>query len=222
MEAPMHEDIIGGKPARSKLLDTNQLVLTRSHIEIIRALCCQYLTVKEIHQRFLVDPDKPSYSRALKTLYRDLDVLEKAELVKVVGYRKYQGRRQTEKLYSCTADVFFPKENADPQKWWLSKEGQKYLGQLSALITEFFQVSETKKPQVKAILERFFELWDITVRQLFERSEESDLLTDILSGIDINSMDDTTRFIGMMGAFFTDPILFRDLMAIINSRSNSS
>ncbi|MFW9792794.1 MAG: hypothetical protein ACFFEE_00710 [Candidatus Thorarchaeota archaeon] len=71
-------------------------------------------------------------------------------------------------------------------------------------------------------MERFFDLWEKTVRQLFKRCEESEQLTAILSGIDIGWMDDTTRIIGMMGAFFTDPMLFRDLMAIIDSRSNSS
>ncbi|MFW9965178.1 MAG: hypothetical protein ACFFCX_16520, partial [Candidatus Sifarchaeia archaeon] len=108
MKTPAYKDTIGERPARIKLLDNNQYALMNNHIEIIRALCCKFLTVKEIHKQFLINHDKPTYSRALKTLYRDLDNLEKSELVKVVGYRKYKGSRQIEKLYSCTADVFFP------------------------------------------------------------------------------------------------------------------
>ncbi|MFW9787833.1 MAG: hypothetical protein ACFFE2_09810 [Candidatus Thorarchaeota archaeon] len=221
METPDYEDTIGEKPARVKLLDNDQYTLMNTHIEIIRALCCKYLTVKEIHRHFLVSPEKPSYSRALKTLYRDLDILEKSELVKVVGYRKYKGSRQTEKLYSCTAEVFFPQESVVTSKWWLSKTGQEYLTQLSQLIIEFFHVTGTEQSQIKKLLERFFELWDKTVRQLFRRSEESEKLTAILSGMDISWMDDTTRFIGMMGAFFTDSSLFGDLIEIIDSDINA-
>lgn len=221
MKTPAYKDTIGERPARIKLLDRDQYALMNNHIEIIRSLCCKFLTVKEIHRQFLVNHDKPTYSRALKTLYRDLDNLEKSELVKVVGYRKYKGSRQIEKLYSCTADVFFPQESAEIQKWWLSGAGQNYLVQLSSLISEFFQVSTAEKSQIKELLERFFDLWEKTVRQLFKRCENSEQLTSIISEIDISWMDDTTRFIGMMGAFFTDPMLFRDLMVLIDSGSSN-
>ncbi|MFX1607193.1 MAG: hypothetical protein ACFFDD_14985 [Promethearchaeota archaeon] len=221
-DPPVHEDTIGEKPARVKLLDNEQLELMRNHIEIIRALCCNYLTVKEIHQHFLVSQEGPSYSRALKTLYKDLSALEESELVKVVGYRKFKGSYQVEKLYSCTADVFFPRESVESQKWWLSNPGQLYLSRLSSLISEFFRVSKPIQPGVKKLLERFFELWDETVRELFKESEKSERLTEILSGIDINQIDDTTRFIGMLGAFFADPMLFKDLMTVIESSTNTT
>jgi DNA-binding transcriptional ArsR family regulator len=78
------------------------------------------------------NPDGPVYSKSLKTVYRHLNILEKAGLVKIAGHRKYPGSRQTEKLCCRTATVFFQEREAE-EKWWETEEGKQNVTKIGEL-----------------------------------------------------------------------------------------
>ncbi|MFW9981829.1 MAG: hypothetical protein ACFFE3_07930, partial [Candidatus Thorarchaeota archaeon] len=113
------QDFITSGPMPVIMTNDEQMNLINENIEIIGALGTrQFMTVKQIHHLFLEDPKGPVYSKGLKTIYRHLENLEKAGLVKIAGHRKYPGSRQTEKLYCRTGKVFFQERDATGSKWW--------------------------------------------------------------------------------------------------------
>lgn len=201
---PTYEDFITVKPEVIKSIGKQQMDLLKEHSEILVALIGKNMTVKEIHRLFLIDPDEGTYTKTLKTVYRHLDSLEEAELVRVAGHRKYEGSRQIEKLYCRGAIVFFQEEDTGP-RWWETEEGQKRLRTLSLVVVEYFGTSKEKASEFQELLQQYYELWDNTVMSLFEETAKNETIADLFSDVDIYDLKDIARIIGMMGAFLNRP-----------------
>jgi len=102
------QDFVIYKPEVIKYVTDIEMSILSDHELIVTALKNRYLTVKEIHQLFF-DKNLDKHTYTLKTVYKHLEKLEIHDLVTVAGHRKTPGSRVTEKLYSRTAHLFYPK-----------------------------------------------------------------------------------------------------------------
>lgn len=206
------QDFITSEPEPVIMTNEEQMKLINENIEIIGALGRkQFMTVKQIHHLFLEDPEGPVYSKGLKTIYRHLDILDKAGLVKIAGHRKYQGSRQTEKLYCRTGKVFFQEREVKGSKWWETEQGQQELAKLSDLALMFFEVSQERREDFKKHMSKYLESWSQVVRELFEKAIENEELATIFGDVDVFSIKDMARTIGMIGVLLEEPEIFKNL-----------
>jgi len=128
-----YEDFIAYTPKRFQMLDQETYNIAKEHGTIISALNEGNMSVKEIHNLYQI-PDTKKHAKTLKTIYRYMDTLEKAGLVKIAGYRKYTKKRATEKIYCRKARVFFNQDNQQKEQWLTSEEGREYLKSLTQVI----------------------------------------------------------------------------------------
>jgi Fe2+ or Zn2+ uptake regulation protein len=123
---------IEDKPNLIKDIKVETKQLLRDHKLIFHGLMQNpNLSAKDIHELYW-DPAEHKYTKSMKTVYRYLDLLEEAGLVKVSGHRKPVDSHMTEKLYCRTALLYYSKE---PVKWW---ELPEYKNQFDKE-TEFYQ-----------------------------------------------------------------------------------
>ncbi|MGY5852463.1 MAG: hypothetical protein RTU92_02725 [Candidatus Thorarchaeota archaeon] len=193
-----YEDFISAAPDTIHLYTSDDKVLVDEYGVIIGALIGKTLTVKEIHRLYLEDPEGPVYSKTLKTVYRHLDALEKVGLIKVAGYRKYEGSRQTEKLYCRSAKVYFPVETTET-KWWESNEGRELVEKIVKVAVEFYQLPSADPQQMIKMLAEHYGAWGQIVRRLFEETAENEKLADIFSDVEMHEIKDVARMIGTFG-----------------------
>jgi DNA-binding transcriptional ArsR family regulator len=210
-----YEDFITSKPDTILFVRDDQMALIDEHVEIIVALIGKNLTVKEIHRLYLEDAEGPTYSKTLKTVYRHLDALEEASLVRVAGHRKYEGSRQTEKLFCRTARIYFQEDTKDSK--WESKEGQQQLRQLGKLIVGFFKIPPGRSKKIQDLLERYYDAWSQIVRKLFQETSEDEMLADIFGDVGIGEIKEQSRMVGMIGVMLEHPDLLTEFQKILSS-----
>ncbi|UCE11250.1 MAG: helix-turn-helix transcriptional regulator [Candidatus Thorarchaeota archaeon] len=215
--SPGHEDFITSKPETIMFVGERQMELLDEHVDIIGALIGKNLTVKEIHRLYLVDTEGPTYSKTLKTVYRHLNALEKADLVRVAGHRKYEGSRQTEKLYCRSARIYFQQDPKGP-KWWETIDGQRQLDQLGKLAVKFFDIPSERSKQIKKLVQQYYDNWGQVVRELFEKIAEEETLADIFGDADIGEIKEQSRIVGMLGAISQSPELFKNMRKVISEQ----
>ncbi|MHA1958598.1 MAG: hypothetical protein ACW99U_00045 [Candidatus Thorarchaeota archaeon] len=212
---PSHEDFITSKPDTIVFVGENQMELLDEHMDITVALIGKNLTVKEIHRLYLEDTEGPTYSKTLKTVYRHLDALEEAGLVRVAGHRKYEGSRQTEKLYCRSARIYF-QEDAKGPKWWETEEGQRQLDELGKLVVGFFNIPSERSKQIKKLLQKYYDIWGQVVRRLFEETARDEALADIFGDVGIGEIKEQSRMVGLLGAISQSPELFEQMREAIS------
>jgi Fe2+ or Zn2+ uptake regulation protein len=146
LEEDQYEEYIANTPQRFLLTTQQQFEIAKEHSIIIRALSEGNLSVKEIHDLYIT-PGAKKHSKTLKTIYRYMDTLEAAGLVKVAGYRKYANKRATEKLYCRTARVFFNRENELKEQWLTTTDGHEYVKSLAQILWSL------KNPEIEPPIE---------------------------------------------------------------------
>ena len=214
-ESPSYEDFISNPIEVMKFLSKEQMKLMDEYMDIIRAISQKPMTVKEIHS-LSWDPKEKKHSKTIKTVYRHLDILEDGGLVKVTGHRKPTDSRLTEKLYSRSAKVFFLEEKDRGPKWWETKEGDAELDAISSIVMEYYDVPEKKQTEFKALLKEYYESWDSTVMDLFNKTQTSETISDLFGDADINQIKTYAGFVGILGAFSKNPDLLDKLLKIVN------
>jgi DNA-binding transcriptional ArsR family regulator len=205
-----YEDFISSPPDTMKFLSKEQMQLMEEYTEIIRNISGRNKTVKEIHAIFW-SPEKKEYSKTIKTVYRHLDALENAGLVKVVGHRKPKDSRLTEKLYSRAAKVFFLEEKDRGPRWWETKEGEEQISEIVRVVLEYFDVGEEKADIFEQLLKQYYDGWDSTVMDVFAKTQENEVISDIFGRADINQIKSIAGFIGTLGAFSKNPSLLESM-----------
>ncbi|MHA1637687.1 MAG: helix-turn-helix domain-containing protein [Candidatus Thorarchaeota archaeon] len=211
---PAHEDFISDLPDTMKIIRKGEMQLMDEYPDIVKALSGKNMTVKEIHSLFW-NPDKKKYDKTIKTVYRHLDALEKAGLVKVVGHRKPTNSRLTEKLYSRAAKVFFLEEKDRGPKWWETEEGAAQIDELAKVVGEYFDIEGNDTLEFHKLLKQYYEGWDSTVMDLFSKTQTNDTISDIFSKADINRIKSIAGFIGILGAFSKYPQLLESMRKVI-------
>ncbi len=210
-EKPTHEDFITAPTDTMMFIRKEEMQLMDEYIEIIKALGGNNMTVKEVHSLYW-NPERKEYNKTIKTVYRHLDALEKAGLVKVVGHRKPTNSRLTEKLYSRAAKVFFLEEKDRGPKWWETEEGKSQIEELAAVVWEYYDIEDEDTTKFKQLLKQYYDGWDSTVIDLFEKTQNNDVISDIFSKADINQIKSLSSFIGILGAFSKYPQLLESML----------
>ena len=208
---PEYEDFISTPSDTIKFVKKKQMALMDEYIDIIRALSGKNMTVKELHSLFW-DPEKRKFGKTIKTVYRHLDTLENAGLVKVVGHRKPVNSRLTEKLYSRAAKVFFLEEKDRGPKWWETKEGESQIEELVTVIWEYFDIEGDDTTKFQQLLKQYYDGWDSTVMDLFSKTQNNESISDIFSKAGINQIKSLSGFIGILGAFSKHPQLLENML----------
>ena len=216
-EKPVHEDFITATSDTVKYIRKEEMQLMDEHIDIIKALSGKNMTVKEIHS-LNWNPEKKEYSKTIKTVYRHLDALEIAGLVKVVGHRKPTNSRLTEKLYSRAAKVFFLEEKDRGPKWWETEEGESQIQELVTVIWEYFDLEGDDTTKFQQLLKQYYDGWDSTVMDLFSKTQTNETISDIFGKAGINQIKSLAGFVGILGAFSKYPELLNKLLKVIGKK----
>lgn len=216
-KSPTYEDFITNPIEVMKFLGKDQMKLMDEYLDIMRALSQKPMTVKEIHS-LSWDPKMKKHSKTVKTVYRHLDILEEAGLVKVAGHRKPANSRLTEKLYTRSAKVFFLEEKDRGPKWWETEQGEVELGLISSIVLEYFDVPEKNQSKFKELLKEYQEGWDSAVMDLFNKTQSNEVISDIFGEADINQIKSYAGFVGILGAFSKSPRLLEKFLKIISEK----
>ena len=149
-EMQNYKDFIDYEPEVIRYIDQEESRLINKYSIIMNALRDKNMTVKEIHDLYFDDEIK-KHACTLKTIYRYLKRLEKANFVTVAGHRMREGSRQTEKIYSKTAKIFLAKKD----KEYLSKKitfRRSLSKNVSTLLKEAFNKTNKESEEFQKIM----------------------------------------------------------------------
>ncbi|MFQ5979706.1 MAG: hypothetical protein ACE5OZ_16375 [Candidatus Heimdallarchaeota archaeon] len=210
------QDFIDFEPERIKLISKETMALAREYLVLIRALADGSKTVKELHGLYK-DPNTEIPAITIKTVYRYLEKLEKAELVTVAGHRATQGSRIPEKLYSRTARIFF--QQLDDAEWESSsrESAEAFSAKLATLLKEYFQQTATNISAFDSVFEQFFGLRSKTASSLLKKTEESDGLAELYVTTDFDKISTLNEYGLMFITFLQHPEILeqlKDLLAV--------
>lgn len=211
-----YEDFVSASPDTILLYTPDQKPLLDEHSDIIGALSGANLTVKQIHRLYLEDPDERTYSKTLKTVYRHLDALEEKNLIKVAGYRKYEGSRQTEKLYCRAAEVYYPAEETK-SNWWNTDEGRELFRKTYTVADKFFEMKNSTEKKFIDMLIEYNVTWGGVVRQLFEETSKNESLAELFSNVDLYEIKEIARTIGLLGVISKNPSLVKTIQSWLDN-----
>jgi DNA-binding transcriptional ArsR family regulator len=216
-ESPPYEDFISDPTDVMKFLGKDQMRLMEEYMDIMRMVSQKPMTVKEIHAHTW-DPKTKKHSKTIKTVYRHLDILEEAGLVKVTGHRKPTNSRLTEKLYARSAKVFFLEEKDREEYWWETKEGEAELDLQTSIVLEYFDVPKQNAPKFKTLLKEYHEGWNAIVMDLFNKTQSSEIISDIFGKAGISQIKSYAGFVGTLGVFSKNPELLDKLLKAIQTK----
>ncbi|MHA1933676.1 MAG: hypothetical protein ACW97A_00220 [Candidatus Thorarchaeota archaeon] len=209
-----YEDFISSEPDLIQIISATQMSLMDEYSSIMRTLVEGPKTVKEIHSLYW-DHGEKKHNKTIKTVYRHLDTLEEAGLVKVAGHRKPSDSRMTEKLYSRAAMVFFLEEKDRGPSWWETDSGKEQLERVGNLIFSFFGVSDSNSSEFQELMKQYHDSWDQTVRKLFEETSRNKALADVFGKAEIYNIKSMANMVGMLGAFRDKPGLLDRMMTLL-------
>jgi hypothetical protein len=209
-----YDDFVTAFPEPVKVLQKQEMELAYEHTSILLALGKQNMTAKGIHSLFW-DADKEVHTKTIKTIYRYLETLENAGLVKEAGHRKPKDSRLTEKLYCRTAIVFFARDRDEVPKWWMSGEGKTLFKKLKDVAKEFFAIPDKDVQDFQKLMVEFYRARSEVLESLLLRISENKELTEILSGQGIDEIKFIAGMVGLMGAIVKNPEVIDALKKIL-------
>ncbi len=156
-EPTKFKDYIIEKPEVVIEINPEKRSLLKEHRKIFGALSAKgNLTVKEIHAIFW-DPMQTKYEKSMKTIYRYMDLLENAKLVKIAGHRKQENSRMIEKLYCRSALLYYDKETPSMEKWWKTPEYERIIQKSIDFFILYKNLPEGSNSKLKSLMESFIE-----------------------------------------------------------------
>lgn len=210
-----YQDFVTVTPELVMLLTQDQMDLAMEHITILKALTKDNMTVKEIHELFL-DSSRKSYTKTIKTVYRYMDALEKAGLVKIAGHRKPTDSRMTEKLYCRSAVVFTLEEQDRGPKWYETPEGKEDVRNTSQLVLQFFGIPKQKLSDFENVLTTYYSTRDNTVSELLRKLTKDKELAEIMVKIGIEEFKSMASLLGMLGVLLDLPEFQDDVKKVLS------
>ncbi|UYP45389.1 hypothetical protein NEF87_001674 [Candidatus Lokiarchaeum ossiferum] len=185
ISAKNYEDFVTKKPQLIRRISLKQEELLREHVLIMKSLTKYgHMTVKEIHHLYY-NPQTQKYSKALKTIYRYMEFLEKSSLIQVSGHRMAQKSRMAEKLYCRTAVVFLFEENLDKKNWWDSSSGADFMKIVPEYMQRFFQVEKSSIEPLTQLIETYLSGESKNIQDQFEAIESDKTLADLASPLSV-------------------------------------
>ena len=173
------QEYIAYTPQRFQMLDGEIYQIAKEHGTIISALNEGNMSVKEIHNLYQI-PGTKKHRKTLKTIYRYMDTLEKAGLVKIAGYRKYTKKRATEKLYCRTARVFFNRDNQQKEHWYTSPEGQEFVESVTQVIWSINEKPDEPPPELNDHITEYMMEGQKQANMIIEQITTDEKLASIL------------------------------------------
>lgn len=183
--AKNYEDFITKKPQLILRISLKQEELLGEHVLIMKSLTKYgHMTVKEIHHLYYI-PQTQKYSKALKTIYRYMEYLEKSSLIQISGHRMAQKSRMAEKLYCRTAMVFLFEENLDKENWWESSSGADFMKIVPEYMQQFFRFEKSSIEPLRLLIETYLRAESKNIQDQFEAVESDKTLADLASPLSV-------------------------------------
>jgi Fe2+ or Zn2+ uptake regulation protein len=210
-----YQDFITFKPEPVKFITKKEYDLIYQHILILRALRNKHMSVKEMYNLYYY-ADTKSYAYTIKTIYKHLEKLEKANLVKVSGHRMTQGSRQTEKLYSRSANIFVSRP--EEKKIENNIDRIKIFSEFHNIImSELLQVPRVEKNDSFDFFRQLYELMYQTDIEILENTKTNKSIADITTQIDLDKLNIISESTCLLMVFLRHPHLFEQLQRLYKS-----
>jgi DNA-binding transcriptional ArsR family regulator len=213
-----YEDFITDQPEPILFLTKEQEAIVADHREIIKALIGKNRTAKEIHALYW-NSEKEEYTKTIKTVYRHLEVLETAGLVKVCGHRKPNESRLTEKLFCRSANIFVLEEDKAKPKWWKSEKGDRIIKKLTVLIQELFDVKLEDEAAFRTAMEQYFEQHDGIIMELWRKVPENDALSELFSQENLYEIKFFSDLVATLGVTFRNPEICEQIKELLSKKA---
>ena len=211
-EPPEYRDFISYQPEPVKYFSSEQLEQISNHKKLIGELRHKNMTAKEIHQLFY-DAEEDKYSITLKTVYKRLEKLEKKGFITVSGHRMTEGSRQTEKLYSRTANVFFLDINVDKSEKDL-QEMSEYANKLNIIISELLEKQIVEENLFNDFYLQFSTLQDEIMVEILEKTKTNEQIADIINGLEIKKLSELNNEVSALIIFLRHPEFLEKLQDV--------
>ena len=195
-----YKDYIDFKPKAMSFLNNEQTELGIKYGVIIKALREKCMTAKEIHDLY-IDEDTKKHTCTLKTIYRYLERLEEADIVKICGHRITKGKSLSEKLYSRTAKTFFKSmdHKRSPKAMKNRKDAMK---KIHLVLGEVSEKPIISVKEFENIFNQFINSEIISFEKIAKTATDSDKLQNMYSELDIDYInyinDMAARFLVLM------------------------
>jgi DNA-binding transcriptional ArsR family regulator len=210
-----YDDFLTARPEPIIFLNKGQEAVAKEHGEIIKAMVGRNLTAKEVHALYF-NPNKETYDKTIKTVYRHLEVLEKAGLVMECGHRKPHDSRLTEKLFCRTANIFVLDQGKPKEKWWEKEKGEKIIKRLGVLIPSLFEFELENISEFKELMARFFEQHDGIRMELWRKTPNNEALSGVFREADLWEINYLSDLVATIGVMLRDPELCDSFKEILS------
>ena len=192
------------KPDLIKNIEVEKKQLLRDHTKIFHGLTQnENLSAKDIHELYW-DPTEQKYTKSMKTVYRYLDLLEDAKLIKVSGHRKPVDSHMTEKLYCRTASLYYSKE---PVKWWELPEYKKLFEKRTEFYSKIKNLKDITKTELHELISSYTEARDKYINIQLKHLEKNPELVEVLSELSIMEIKGIITDIANYEIFKNEPEL---------------
>ncbi|NHK32953.1 MAG: hypothetical protein FK730_16520 [Asgard group archaeon] len=201
-------------PKPVKLLNNGQIKLLNEHYNIISALRGTNLTAKDMLELFY-NKEKNEYKKDIRTIYRYIKILEKAEIIAESGYRITEGTRLVEKLYSRTANIFYSEFEEGKDNWWDMEAGKDWSLKLSIIMAELFDKPDLDHEKFYEVFRIFAEIQDKTIYDILNKAVESKKVEDVYSSLHIEKVNKINYYVSIMAAFLKKPELAEKFLELL-------
>jgi Fe2+ or Zn2+ uptake regulation protein len=205
-------DHITFKPRPVKLLSKSQIKLLDEYYQIIAALRGTNLSAKDMLELYRKNG---GYSKDIRTIYRYIKTLEKAELIAESGHRIIEGTRLVEKLYSRTANIFYGEYVEGKHNWWDKEAGKDWSLKLSTILGELFGKTDIDHEAFYEVFKIFAEIQDKTIYDILNKAVESKNVEDVYAELHIEKVNKINYYVSIMSAFLNKPELVEKFLAVL-------
>ncbi|MFX0170133.1 MAG: hypothetical protein ACFE89_12375 [Candidatus Hodarchaeota archaeon] len=209
-----YEDFVTEQPEPIIFLTEEQEAVVGDYREIIKALIGKNRTAKEIYALYW-NAEKEKYTKTIKTVYRHLEALETAGLIKVCGHRKPKDCRMTEQLYCRTANIFVLQEDKAKPKWWKSEKGSQIIDKLTMLVQELFDVKLEDEAVFRKTMEQYFEQHDGTIMELWRKVPNNEALSAFFSEVNLYEIKYYSDLVATMGVILRKPEICNQIKKLL-------
>lgn len=210
-----YKDFITARPEPIFFLTEEQEEVAKEYGEIIKAMIGKNLTAKEVHALYF-NPNKETYDKTIKTVYRHLEVLEKAGLVIECGHRKPHDSRLTEKLFCRSANIFVLGEGRPKKEWWKLEKGDKVIKSLSVLLPELLDTKLKDQSEFRALMEQFLEQQDSITMELWRKAPENKAIFEVFREANLWEIKDLSQLVSIIGLILRNPDLCEGFKKVLS------
>jgi len=196
-----------------KFLNGKQTKLSEEYLKIIKALRInKQMTAKEIHDLY-IDEETKKHTYTIKTIYRHLEKLEEADLVKISGHRITKGKRLSEKLYTRTANIFFKakKEEVYPEAAEKRKDSLK---KLHIVLQEISDSPIIDYKEFEDLITKMFVYEQEFNKSIVEVISKNKVLTELYGNMDIDQVNYINDLTSTLLVLIKKPDLIKKIQKI--------